>query len=388
MKRTVFFFLSVALVCMCGDPILMEDGERRDYVIAHPIDSVGVGIPGKEPDGPKTLYVTGVEYPEGVDWQGDIGYDISGSTLFLMKDGEKIVELPVGYDNCVAIDADMHRCIDGRLYTDFSTDYETVVKVDGVEAYRYSGREMVKSMCVSDSVIHTLTVPRDGSEVWTYRRDGVMVSSSNGNLLGGLYVDNGDVIFSYELNNTYYMSVNGSLSTISPPSGTQKVFAARRIDGTMNLIAADGSNNLVALEAGKQITVLGMYATYYEIDFGIGYDGDGRFYVGNLSDVALMKRENVTLANKNGSFVGFDLSGNSYFYVITYNSTQTIGCSGEESPWPDGMELMYDTCLGTDGYDYTIALINRDEGNAPTLWQNGAVTDCGFNGFFTHVDYW
>ena len=127
-------------------------------VIAHPgcgpveldqiQDGAENGISGGDTDDdiqmmPKDRYVTGVEYPDGYDWMADLGSDADGAVLFLMNGDERIVELPVGYDSCISADADMHRCIDGHLYTDFSTDRETVIKMDGIELLRYPGREMI-----------------------------------------------------------------------------------------------------------------------------------------------------------------------------------------------------------------------------------------------------
>ena len=76
----------------------------------------------------KTRYITGIEYPQGYNWMPDLGSNAEGAVLFLMKEDERVLEIPVGYGHCVSADADMHRCIDGHLYTDFSTDQETVVK--------------------------------------------------------------------------------------------------------------------------------------------------------------------------------------------------------------------------------------------------------------------
>ncbi len=388
-----FLCVLAALAGLACDPVLIgeQTSEGRDDGNAGGDEATTPDDPEEQWDEtplPKTLYVTGVEYPEGVEWQRDIGYDIDGSKLFLMRDGEKTVELTVGYNECVAIDADMHRCIDGHLYTDFSTDDETVVKVDGVEAYRYAGREMVKSMYVHNDVIHTLCVPRDGSAGWKYRRDGEeILSQSSGDLIGGLYEDDGDIVFSYRTGNTYYMFVNNSSTSITFGSTVTDVFDVRRIGGVLNYISANNTT-ITAMAADTVVQTFGGFTD--ETDMKIYYDGEDRFYVGSVSGLTGVWREGDVSMRCDSPLAGFSLRGNDYICVIKNdaNETESICCSGENRPWQDGTELMYETCIATDGFGYTVGLINRTKDNAPALWKTGAITNYDFNGFFTHVDYW
>ena len=41
------------------------------------------------------------------------------------------MKLPVGEEYHISPDPDMHRVIEGHLYTDYSTDKETIIKKDG-----------------------------------------------------------------------------------------------------------------------------------------------------------------------------------------------------------------------------------------------------------------
>ena len=114
------------------------------------------------PERPKELYVTGVEYPEGYDWKADSDYGYVACTVFLMKDGERIVELDVDDRDMVASDADMHRCFGGHLYTDYSTESETVIKKDGDEMFRYPDRELICGFQVIDDDVYRMDgVKRD-----------------------------------------------------------------------------------------------------------------------------------------------------------------------------------------------------------------------------------
>ena len=128
----------------------------------------------------KTRYVTGIEYPAGYDWMPDLGNNAEGAVLFLMREENRILEIPVGYDNCVSADADMHRCIDGHLYTDFSTDQETVIKKDGAEIFRFFGREMIIGMLEIRQVIR---VPKVGFIAGCRVLEGVVRRNANARLL-------------------------------------------------------------------------------------------------------------------------------------------------------------------------------------------------------------
>ncbi len=372
-----------------------EDGDEENDSNKNitPIDSVTFTTDPTEILTPKTLYVTGVEYPEGVDWQRDIGYDIEGSILFLMKNGERIVELPVGYDECVAIDADMHRCIDGHLYTDFSTDDETVVKVDGKEAYRYAGREMIVSMYVKDDKIYTLSAPRAGGKSWNYRCNGERLLSQSGEIIGGLYEDDGDIVFSSKSGSsgsyTYYMFVNGISYTLYFDSSDKEVFDVRRIGNDINYISSTNSG-IVAMGSDSVVVNFGTNPSNYEVNLGIYYDGKDRFYAGSIGVAGGVWQEGENSMQCEGSVVGFNLRDNSYICVIknTSNEAVSICCDGKAYPWPTGTELLYDTCVATDGISYTVGLIEDTGGNPPVIWEDGALKSCNVNGFITHVDYW
>ena len=157
---------------------------------------------GEVPDVPvkvrDTLYVTGVEYPEGYDWYQDSEYGEVRCFIFLEKEGKKILRVPVGYEYETASDADMHRCFDGHLYTDYSSDTETVVKRDGHEIFRYDGREMLVSFYVKDESVYTLGVARSGETGLTLRKNGkVEAFYETGVLLSGFREDAGRLTFAF-----------------------------------------------------------------------------------------------------------------------------------------------------------------------------------------------
>ena len=140
------------------------------------------------------------EYPDGYDWLRDPDYGIISCTISLMQNGTALAAFEAGHASCISTDLDMVRCIDGHVYTDYSTSSETVIKRDGEELFRYPGREMMAGFaCAPDAVVYTLGIPRDGDgSGWTLRRNGEPVASSSGGVvISGMQMEEGGPSFAY-----------------------------------------------------------------------------------------------------------------------------------------------------------------------------------------------
>ena len=186
MRKICQAIASILLCLVSCTPVDLTS--RMSYVIK---DS---SLEGPEPAGPDIVpvfFIAGLEFGAGYDWRRDPDYGFSDCTMFLESGGARLVGFEVGYESEVSSDADMVRCIGGHVYTDFSTDTETVIKRDGAELFRYPCREMILSLLPTDEGICTLGVPREGSG-WTYRCNGVLVgSASTGIPERMLYEDSG-----------------------------------------------------------------------------------------------------------------------------------------------------------------------------------------------------
>ena len=128
------------------------------------------------------IYLTAVRYPDGFDWESDT-CAVEGAVLIdLYRDGERIFSIPAE----TSIHPDMHRFTHGHLYSDASTDTETIVRRDGAELFRFPGREALRGFLVREDGVHTLGQDRDGNG-FTYRVDGREVfRSETGAVLGSL----------------------------------------------------------------------------------------------------------------------------------------------------------------------------------------------------------
>lgn len=120
--------------------------------------------------------VTGIAYPDGSGW-GSSGAPSSSDVpeIVMYRDGELVLSIPVKAENFVPEDVDMQHYSGGHIYTDFSTDSETIVARDGVELFRYAGRERIVFLAENDGGrVLTLGESRSGKG-FSSRADGVPV---------------------------------------------------------------------------------------------------------------------------------------------------------------------------------------------------------------------
>ena len=116
-------------------------------------------------------YVSAFDYPDGYDWRSDPERGEVRCSLVVFREGLPILKVPVGCDYSVGPDPDMHRIIDGRLYTDCSAGGETIIKRDGKHILTYPAAEMICDFAVKGDEIHTLGHSREGKG-FSYRVNG------------------------------------------------------------------------------------------------------------------------------------------------------------------------------------------------------------------------
>ena len=127
------------------------------------------------------VWLTAVRFPDGFAWDLDTCAVDGEVWIDLYRDGEKVRSIPAG----TSVHPDMHRYLGGHLYTDWSTDTETVVAREGTELFRFEGREALRGFLVREDGVHTLGQDRDGNG-FTYRIDGrILYRSETGAVLGG-----------------------------------------------------------------------------------------------------------------------------------------------------------------------------------------------------------
>ena len=195
---------------------------------------------------PSTVYVTAVDYPEGYDWLDNPEKGSVRCSLVVFADFRPVMKIPVGDHYLVSDDPDMHRVIDGHLYTDFASETETVIKKDGKELLAYQGRESVIDMLVLGDSLHTLGQKRNGKG-FSYRVNGrAVLERDSGYAFARLTEVGGDVCFAFAEPvvssearvERYYYHRNGSVTQTALREDVKKVWDIAFHEGRVYYLAS------------------------------------------------------------------------------------------------------------------------------------------------------
>ena len=366
----------------------------------------------------KDIYVTGVKYRDGYDWHADSDYGHALCTLFLMRGTERILSLPVGAEHLMSPDADMHRCFGGHLYTDFSTDHETVIKKDGVELFRYQAREMICGFHVEKGEVHTLGMARDGSG-WTYRKNGVVVLGGDaGHLKTGFGTDGRVLWFAYaEYGNAVLSQDEGAVAKagggryfVVRNGVPEEIRLQRNVSSVDDLVLHGGEVSYVAClgGAGAHAVFTGASSAFLELG-GMSQTKDCRFRCGEDSPMQV-------------SGLRYGVSGTACATVWTdcavtfeYPDAEICWCGVEDGQLNMVLKdiseaeprlVIVDGAAAVDygrEHEYSflseagacadagrlyVALYPKEQGTHPAMMYDGVFTEYDFNGYFTSVTAW
>lgn len=374
------------------------------------------GMPAPEPPAHiDTLYVTGVEYPAGYDWVKDQEYGTVECRLFLEKAGERIVEVPVGYSYETASDPDMHRCVDGHLYTDYSTDTETVIKRDGVTLFRYQGREVITCFHVSDSSdVYTVGRPRSGGPGFTFRMNGQeLIAVEEGKAVYCIQEKDGRVYLAYRQESRsggaadtrpgYYLYDGTRPVLISELSDDEEILSVFVTDTDVIYVAGykkwDMMQSGYLYRDGKKYPLSGEYGTLAACR--ILHDGEGIYLAGICND-SMSGKYRYAVWDGYGSPVYTLTPGMIPYYSFAeggdvYDFIQSEGVFNDISCMKNG-NAFYSYGQDLSSYGNAPAAVCRDSlyfafsdrgaGRKPCIAADDRVRDYSFNGFFTGVSVW
>ncbi len=395
--RKIFLWSSVLLTVSCGleEVSRRPDGNTGDVWIKP--GAVGSSDPSKT-----ITYITAFDYPDGYDWRRDEERGSVKCSLVVFAGAVPVMKVPVGDAYEVSSDPDMHRMVKGHLFTDFSTDSETVIKKDGKEIIRYEGREVICGLVEKDGDVYTLGHKRSGKG-FAYRKNGeIVLERGKGCSFGELHEDGDSISFAFrepvdavgESLERYYVSVNGKVSQTAVREDVRKVWDAVFHKGEICYLASViGISSPVLFRSGEMKT-LNMPESSRMLTCRILRTDEYLFAEGlckrdgkPLTSGLWREDGQVYLFSDGMSVSSVCMGGDGVCCVLNSSSSSGRGIiyrCGEIYPMPqDYVSVGNSPSIVIDGILHVG--LSSISGTYPLIWKDGEVTPLKINGFISTI---
>lgn len=360
----------------------------------------------------KSVWLAGVEFPAGYDWQRDTAYGSVDARLVLLRDGKRYLTVPAGEKHHVSTDPDMHRIAGGHLYTDYSSGEATYIGCDGKELFRFDGREMMAGFLIRDTDIWTLGQDRTAGKGITLRKNGEKVFADplgrlpggNGREGGLLQEDDGHLYFFYyqetrknggSVVRNWFQVCDGQPESLLLPQGVTAVLDACRTGGKTVLATrtTNGGRNLTVLRGNESLAYSTGVADSFR-DIHILPAGDGRFYIkgetvsGSQVRPVLWDPEGMPTFFPTGSVI-LDFLAEPGHYA--YLSADALGIPAHWIVDGNGQSLegrnhyISSHCSRLESGSFFLALTPYDRTASPFLLQDGKRQEIPLNGYLTYI---
>lgn len=346
-------------------------------------------------------YMTAVDYPKGYDWRADAAKETVKCSLVVYTDGTPVMKVPVSEAYNVCSDPDMHRIVDGHLYTDYHFSGETMIKKDGTFLFSYAGEERISDMKVWNGDVFTLGESCSGAG-FSFRKNGkTKMLRENGSLMSPLrsYGDSLGFAFYEEIssaagNQLRYYSVYGTeVSQIALRDDLVRVWdAVQDGNGVVYLASLIGVSQPVIISGEKMMALempVGaamMSCSMFMAGDEIGVEGIYRSSQGiRYSAVWISGECLVTFSGLTISALCTDRDG--VFCALNPPDASSAGRiyrSGELYEMPRGYACIGSQSLDVVGGIMYVGLSSLD-GGKPLLWKDGQIDSLRINGYISSV---
>ena len=402
MGRNLYALVTwMALFASCGLEEVGGDAGKDDGVWHGPGGLIA-GSGGDSGVGKKVWYAVGVDYPEGYDWRADENAGSVRCSLVVFANGVPMMKVPVGEKYETSSDPDMHRILKGNLYTDFSTDAETVIRRNGEVLFRYPAREMIVGMAVEDDRVYTLGQSRSGSG-FSFRVNGeVLLERTSGYAFPHLQRDEDGFSFSFcemiasadGAYERYYHYLAGEVCQIAVREDVKKVWDVIYHDEKVCYLASMVGVQPPVLNVGDVIEAMKVPLGAQISSCRFVPDPEGLNIEGMMSQRGtalssiLWKESSLVKAFSIGQIVAA-VCDNADGICCTVNardigSTGIIYRGGEALTMPQGyMSMGGQSVVMLDGLLYVG--LTSETGGQPALWVDNEMKPLKINGFISHI---
>lgn len=351
--------------------------------------------------GQNVTYVSAFDYPDGYDWRSDPERGTVRCSLVVFREGLPILKIPVGNEYNVSPDPDMHRIIDGHLYTDFSTASETIVKKDGKPLFSYPWPEMICDFLVDNDNVHTLGHSRLG-EGFTYRVNGeVVLERTSGYTFERIVLDESSVciafaepIFSTEGTvERYYIMKDGKVSQVALRDDIKRVWDVAFHAGEVYYLASLTGVASPVLVSEQGMTTLPLPSSLSLVTCRMQVLSDAIWVEGILSDGNQVqsvlwdnKRQYKTFP-KGKTFAAFCQGADVVHCAMnpaTEDGAGLIYRSGESLDMPLGYATMGRNAMSFSSGMLSVGLSSLSDGK-PILWVDGQIKKIDARGYISYV---
>ena len=399
MKRQFLCAGLWAVVCFavqsCGITELYKvDGDDKNGVWNGPAAD-------PSPMSPSLTFVSAFDYPDGYDWRSDPDRGHVKCSLVVFREGLPVLKVPVGNEYSVSPDPDMHRIIDGHLYTDFSDGTETLLKKNGKPVLSYPGAEMICDMKVKGSDIYTLGHSRTGQGFALRLNGSVLLSREAGYTFERILIEDTEVsvafaepiVSSSGTVERYYVMRGGKVTQVALRDDIKQVWDVAVYGEEIYYLASLTGVQAPVLVSSQGMTTLQMPSSMRVVSCRMnilegGICVEGVLADGNQVQSVLWGTDfQYSLFPKGMTFSALCFGEDGLHCTMNPASGMGAGLifrGGESLEIPSGYACMSRSAMDFASGMLTVGLSSL-KGEAPALWVDGRLKNLDINGYISCV---
>lgn len=346
-------------------------------------------------------YVTAFDYPDGYDWRYNPEKGSVKCSLVVYANGKPSLKVPVGDAYRVSDDPDMHRVIEGHLYTDYAAENQTIIKKDGKPYLTYEGRESILDMIVLKDSLYTLGHRRDGRGFSLRLNGEVVLERDGGYTFGNLSLVGDDVCFAFaepietigERLERYYYYADGTVVQTALREDIKKVWDVGFHLGKVRTLASlTGISDPVIISDSGIYTLPLPYATSPISGriFSVGEQLGAEMILSSkagLSSALWLDNKLYRNFGSNQTISSIWTGEEGVACVLNARTASTSGTifrMGESFALPLGLSSQGTSAINMADGILTIGL-SSVSGSKPVLWKDGETQELDVNGYICTV---
>lgn len=345
--------------------------------------------------------VSGFDYPPGFDWGDDHHQEGVKCSLVVFADGIPEIKVPVGDGYEVSDDPDMHRVIDGNLYTFYSKGGWTVMKRNGSPLFKYEGEEVLVDMSVDDDNLFTLAHKRSGG--FSYRKNGeLLIERLSGETFGRFWNDGDSLCFAFvqpvvlsdRVEQRYYMVCDSKVTMIPNMDGVERIWDIMSENGSPCVLLSlrgtgdtflfqEGDKRKIEIQESAEILACSLFEADSLIGIECVYEyPDGRCESGIWVDGSEYMRFEAGRSIHSLCYS----EGKVYCILNPADEDGIIFNDGEIINMPKDYYCNSESVLAVNEGELYVVMTSKTN-HRPLIWHNGKIDTLRLNGYVASISF-